>query len=146
MQLLIAFFVNSQLEGISFLSNNIELNFLGLHTFTMLLWYYMEQSYIFMTFPDQYSFITDNSIREDLVTEVKHLLLNIISLGLALTLSIYLFLFLFIHFFCQFVLFCFVSLVFSLNLFLRFKVSFANVLVTNSCVVVKQVAVYGEKL
>lgn len=29
------------------------------------------------------SFITDNAIREDLVLEVKHLLLNIISLGLA---------------------------------------------------------------
>ena len=30
------------------------------------------------------SFITDNSIREDLVIEVKHLLLNIISLGLVI--------------------------------------------------------------
>lgn len=28
------------------------------------------------------SFITDNAVREDLVLEVKHLLLNIISLGL----------------------------------------------------------------
>jgi len=27
-------------------------------------------------------FITDNAIREDLVIEVKHLLLNLISLGL----------------------------------------------------------------
>ena len=30
------------------------------------------------------SFITDNSMREDLVMEVKHLLLNIISLGLVI--------------------------------------------------------------